>query len=83
MRREPKLIHPNDSLDEAFIVVMQEGQAVPVVDDHGRLVGMLTSDSVGEFLLVKSALDERKQKGLGGRQPLNEARVLGPPTTSA
>lgn len=78
MRREPKLLHPNDSLDEAFILVMQEGQAVAVVDDQGRLVGMLTSDSVGEFLLVKAALDERRQRGAGGRMPLTEARVLGP-----
>jgi Zn-dependent protease/CBS domain-containing protein len=63
MRTDPKLVHPNDNLDHAFVQLMTEGEALPVVDDRGRLVGMLTSDSVGEFLLVREALQTRRERG--------------------
>jgi Zn-dependent protease/CBS domain-containing protein len=75
MRTEPKLVHPNDNLDHAFLQVMAEGEALPVVDDYGRLVGMLTSDSVGEFLLVREALQARRDGGARGSM-LPAARML-------
>ena len=75
MKPEPKLVHPSDSLDDAFVSVMSEGQALPVVDDHGRLVGMLTTDSVGELLLVREALQVRRERG-AGRSQLPAAKVL-------
>ncbi|HVI00302.1 MAG TPA: site-2 protease family protein, partial [Enhygromyxa sp.] len=75
MRRDPKLLHPNDNLDHAFLQVMAEGEALPVVDDRGRLVGMVTSDSLGEFLLVREALQARREGG-HRRSELPAARML-------
>lgn len=75
MRADPKLVHPSDNLDDAFLQVMAAGEALPVVDDRGRLVGMLTSDSVGEFLLVREALQVRREAG-GRRSELPAARML-------
>ncbi len=54
---------------------MREGSALPVVDGEGRLVGMLTSDSVGEFLLVREALKVRRERG-GRGKPLPAVRML-------
>jgi Zn-dependent protease/CBS domain-containing protein len=75
MRVDPKFVHPSDNLDDAFLQVMAAGEALPVVDDRGRLVGMLTSDSVGEFLLVREALQTRYERGLR-RSELPAARML-------
>jgi Zn-dependent protease len=75
MRRDPEQVHPNDNLDSAFLRVMSAGEALPVVDDHGRLVGMLTSDSIGEVLLVREALKVRRERGGRGSQ-LPAARML-------
>jgi Zn-dependent protease/CBS domain-containing protein len=75
MRANPKVVHPSDNLDDAFLQVMAAGEALPVVDDRGRLVGMLTSDSVGEFLLVREALLVRREAG-ARRSELPAARML-------
>ncbi|MFO7567779.1 MAG: site-2 protease family protein [Enhygromyxa sp.] len=75
MRPNPKVVHPSDNLDDAFLEVMAGGEALPVVDDRGRLVGMLTSDSVGEFLLVREALQVRRDAG-ARRSELPAARML-------
>ena len=74
MRADPKVLHPSDNLDDAFGLVMGDGEALPVVDGDGRLVGLLTSDSVGEFLLVREALKVRHERG--GRSQLPAARML-------
>lgn len=43
---------------EAAFTLMQESgsPALPVVDDGGRLVGLITPENVGEMMLVRSAL---------------------------
>lgn len=71
MRPNPELLHPSDNLDDAFMKVMSSGEAMAVVDGHERLVGMLTSDSVGDFLLVRTALQEHH-----GAKQLPAARML-------
>jgi Zn-dependent protease len=73
MRTGGQLLHPSDNLDDAFMKVMQDGRARAVVDDRERLVGMLTSDSVGAFLLIRQALQERHDRGL---RELPAARLL-------
>jgi Zn-dependent protease/CBS domain-containing protein len=35
--------------------------ALPVVDDHGRLVGMITPENVGELMMIHSALHGKAQ----------------------
>lgn len=56
---QPNVLHPNDNLEASFMKLMSENKPAPVVDDEGRLVGLLTNESLGEYLLIRSALDER------------------------
>jgi Zn-dependent protease/CBS domain-containing protein len=56
MRPNPTLLHSSDNLDDAFMQVMQTGEALPVVDAQQRLVGILTSESVADFFLIRQAL---------------------------
>ena len=59
MRRDFEQVHPGDMLEAAFARLQACGCHIfPVVQD-GRLVGLLTSENVGEFLMVQSALGRR------------------------
>jgi stage IV sporulation protein FB len=44
-------------LDEAFRILQEKSApAVGVIDGGGRLVGMVTAETVGEMLMVQDAL---------------------------
>jgi stage IV sporulation protein FB len=44
-------------LDEAFRILQQKAApAVGIVDANGKLVGLITSETIGEMLMVKEAL---------------------------
>ena len=63
MRRDVEQVHPGDMLEAAFARLQACGCHVfPVVQD-GRLVGLLTSENIGEFLMVQSALGRRGPRG--------------------
>jgi Zn-dependent protease/CBS domain-containing protein len=64
MRPNPTLLHCNDNLDDAFMKVMQTGEALPVIDAHERLVGILTSESVADFFLIRQALGKGSASGM-------------------
>lgn len=56
MRRKFELIDSHEMLEMAFARLQSgESQAVPVVR-HGQLVGLLTAENVGEFLMIQAAL---------------------------
>jgi stage IV sporulation protein FB len=56
VNRDFKLAHPNEMLDEVLARIPDEpGWFVPVVDDYGNLVGILTSDNLGEFMRLQNA----------------------------
>jgi Zn-dependent protease len=65
MRRDVPLLHYRQPLDQAMRA-MQEGKhpAVGVVDAEGRLVGLITPESLGELMMVQAARPQR-------RRPLN------------
>ena len=50
-------VHPRDNFEEAFRL-MQESNcpALPVVDDGGQLIGLITPENVGELMMVRSVL---------------------------
>ena len=56
-------------LDEAFRLLQEKSApAVGVVDAAGRLVGLITSETVGQMLMVRRALPEgARAEGRGGR----------------
>ncbi len=64
MDGNPRLLHPYDNLEDAFMKLLSDNEPAPVVDDQGRLVGLMTSESLGEFLLVRTAIDERSHSRL-------------------
>jgi CBS domain-containing protein len=55
-------------LDEAFRILQEKSApAVGVVDAQGRLVGLITSETVGEMLMVRDAMPGRFRGGPWGR----------------
>ena len=56
MRRQVQIVDPSEML-EAVLPRLQgsEGRAVPVIR-RGQLVGLLTMENVGEFLMIQAAL---------------------------
>jgi stage IV sporulation protein FB len=63
-------------LEEAFRLLQEEGKsAVGVVDAAGRLTGLITSETVGEMLMVREALPEGVRFGPWSRPgPLTQSR---------
>jgi Zn-dependent protease/CBS domain-containing protein len=58
MRPIENVLHPSDNLEDAFMKIMRSGQALAVVDARGAMVGMLTSDSMADFFMIRQALDQ-------------------------
>lgn len=63
MRRQVQIVDPSEML-EAVLPRLQgsEGRAVPVTR-QGRLVGLLTMENLGEFLMIQSALQRGGRTG--------------------
>jgi predicted transcriptional regulator len=62
MRRDFQAVDSHDMLEHAVQVLRQGGfRSVPVEHD-GELVGMLTLENVGEFMMIHSAIRQAKQK---------------------
>jgi len=60
--RVPSL-HPGQSFDEAVNRLKASGvPALPVLDDSGRLVGLLSLENVAELVLVRRAVGQRAGK---------------------
>jgi Zn-dependent protease len=56
-------LHPGQSFDEAVNRLKASGvPALPVLDDAGRLVGLLSLENVAELVLVRRAVGERAAK---------------------
>jgi CBS domain-containing protein len=53
MDREFTRLSPEQPLQEALPLVSAPGACALVMDDDGRLVGMVTSENVSEFLLLR------------------------------
>jgi Zn-dependent protease/predicted transcriptional regulator len=63
MNREFTTVDSHDMLESALVVLHDSKcRSLPVVHD-GRLVGMLTTDNVGEFLMIQSALRRARRAG--------------------
>lgn len=50
--------HATETLESAFVRLQRDdSRTMPVLDDQGQLTGLLTSENVGEFLMIHAALD--------------------------
>ena len=69
MRRDFLSLEPNDMLDSALSKIQQQEccRTAPVMR-RNELVGLLTSENVGEFLHIASALGERKTSAKSNQQ---------------
>jgi Zn-dependent protease/predicted transcriptional regulator len=60
MRRDFEVVHPGDMLEAASARLQAcSCRIFPVVQD-GRVVGLLNMENIGEYLMIQSALDQRK-----------------------
>ena len=63
MNREFKTVDSHDMLESALVVLHDcKCRSLPVLHD-GQLVGMLTTDNVGELLMIQSALRRAHRGG--------------------
>jgi stage IV sporulation protein FB len=70
MTRDIPTINQRRCLEDAFKLLQEkEVPAVGVVDASGRLVGLITSETIGEMLMVRDAMPERFRLGPWGRRP--------------
>jgi Zn-dependent protease/CBS domain-containing protein len=64
MTRDVPTISNRGWLDDAFRLLQEKSMpAVGVVDPEGRLVGLITSETIGEMLMVREALPEGTRFG--------------------
>ena len=63
-RREFETVHPGEMLESAFARLQACGCHIFPVVREGKLVGLLTSENIGEFMMIQSAM---KQRGLRNR----------------
>jgi CBS domain-containing protein len=62
MRREFQIVDANDMLELAFIRLQTCDCRTMPVTSRGQLVGLLTSDNIGEFLMIQSALGQTRKQ---------------------
>lgn len=57
MQSDIPIAHPSEMLANAFHRMMAGGHsAIPVVDGHGNIVGLLTRENISEMMMVQDAL---------------------------
>ena len=62
MRRDFQAVDSHDMLEQAVQVLRQCGCRSLPVEHNGELVGMLTLENVGEFMMIRSAMRHAEQK---------------------
>jgi len=62
MRRDVPVVDAHDMLDSAFQTLQATGARVGAVTREGRVVGLVTLDNVGEFVMVQSSLDAHHRR---------------------
>jgi Zn-dependent protease/CBS domain-containing protein len=64
MTREFLTARPDEPLDEVLLRLQKcECRSLPVLDGE-HLVGMITSENIGEYLMIRFALEERRPFGV-------------------
>ena len=69
MRRDVQSLDSHDMLETAVKALRARNCRSLPVEHNGRLVGMLTLDNVGEFIMIESALRRARSAG-DGQKPL-------------
>lgn len=65
-----QVVHPQDHFESAFRLMQENAcPALPVVDGSGRLVGLVTTENIGELMMIRSILKD------GDRPAWRQARA--------
>lgn len=65
-----QVVHPQDHFELAFRLMQENAcPALPVVDGSGRLVGLVTTENIGELMMIRSILKD------GDRPAWRQARA--------
>lgn len=72
LSRDCPSVKPRDSLDEIMRQMREDGCTAVAVLDGDRFAGMLTLENVGEFMMIRSALE---RNGAGRRPPVSGSPV--------
>src|SRR5262245_22208539 len=76
MRTDIPKIHPRKCLEESLRLMQQANvPAVAVTDNAGRLVGLLTHETIGEMVMVRSVVPDAFRFGHLRRQTSRNART--------
>lgn len=68
MEPDYPVVEDHESLEEVFHQMTSDGlNTLPVVGENGEVVGLLTSENVGELVMVSSAIRRRRQNQAVGR----------------
>ena len=68
MQRNICTVKPTEMVESVLSRLQEDDcRTMPVVQD-GELVGILTSENLGEYLMIQAALDESLREKLGGRR---------------
>ena len=74
MSTDFEVVDANEMLESGFRRMQERQCHTAPVMHHGQLVGLLTMDNVGEFMLIESAMRSHRNGGPGGRkQPATSA----------
>ena len=66
MRKEFQVIDANQMLESISQQLQLEGQKILPVMHNDQLVGLVTLENIGEFMMIQSALKARRAAGLTG-----------------
>jgi Zn-dependent protease len=67
MRRDFQVVDANEMLEPAFIRLQACDCHTMPVTYHGKLIGLLTTDNIGEFLMIQSVLKKSRQEPSAAR----------------
>lgn len=69
MRRDLPVIEDDAPLEETFRRMQELGTSTLPVVHRGRLTGIVTLENIGEFLMLRSALEDAASAGSAGQPP--------------
>ncbi len=67
MRADYPVVEETELLEEVFHTMLQEGLSTLPVVRNGELVGLLTTENIGELVMVNSAIRRRRAGRAGNR----------------
>jgi len=70
MQRDYPVVEESEPLEEVFHKMLHEGLSTLPVVRQGELVGLLTSENVGELVMISSAMRRRRDRVASGLGPL-------------